>query len=136
MVVEEVMSRDPIAVEVTESIGQALAKLAEADIRHLPVVEDGALVGIVSDRDLRAFTPAALTEYERPDVVRERLEQAVATVMAADVFSVDPEAELSEVVELMLDHKVGAVPVVEPDGSRLVGIVSYMDVLRVLADQL
>lgn len=136
MVVEEVMSRDPFVVDVTESIAQVMRKLAEADVRHLPVVEDGALVGIISDRDLRAFTPAAILEFEHPQEVRRRLAQPVSTVMASDVVSVNPEAELAEVVEVMLDQKIGAIPVVQPDSARLVGIVSYMDVLRALSDQL
>ncbi len=136
MVVEEVMSRDPFTVDVTESIAQVMRKLAEADVRHLPVVEDGALVGIISDRDLRAYSPAVMLEFEQPLEVRKRLAQPVASVMASDVVSVNPETELFEVVELMLDQRIGAIPVVQPDGAQLVGIVSYIDVLRALSDLL
>lgn len=136
MVVEEVMSQDPFAVDVTESIAEVMRKLMEADVRHLPVLEDGELVGIVSDRDLRAYTPAAMAEFDHPAEVRQRLAQSVSTVMSSDVVSVNPEQDIAEVVEIMLDQKVGAVPVVQADSAHLVGIVSYMDVLRVLSDQL
>jgi acetoin utilization protein AcuB len=54
--------------------------------------------------------------------------------MTTDVISVNPETELEEVVDLMIEHKIGAVPVVEADSSKLVGIVSYIDALRAARD--
>jgi acetoin utilization protein AcuB len=56
--------------------------------------------------------------------------------MSPDVIAVAPEAELGEVVDLLLEHRVGAVPVVRPETGELIGIVSYIDVLRVLRDSL
>lgn len=130
MVVEEIMTEDPISVEVTTTIRQVIAMLFEKDIRHLPVVEGGELVGIVSDRDLRGFLAPAMVELEKPAEVQKRLQGPVSSVMNADVFSVTPETDLAEVIDLMLDQKVGAVPVVRQGTQELVGIVSYVDVLR------
>jgi acetoin utilization protein AcuB len=130
MVVEQIMSPDPFAVEVSDSVGKVMNELAEADVRHLPVVEDGELVGIVSDRDLRAFVPTAMVELEHPHEVRERLGQPISNVMSSNVVSVNPETDVSEVVDVMLEQKIGAVPVVEADSAKLIGIVSYTDILR------
>lgn len=134
MVVQEVMTEDPITAQSSTAIGKVLNTLFESDVRHLPIVDGDQLVGIVSDRDLRAFLAPTMLELERPDDVRKRLAQPVSTVMNADVVSVTPETDLSEVIEMMIDQKVGAVPVVQPGTDELVGIVSYIDVLRAAQD--
>ncbi|MBX3126509.1 MAG: CBS domain-containing protein [Polyangiaceae bacterium] len=134
MVVAEIMTKDPMTVDAAARIRDVISSLFELDVRHIPVVEGRELVGIISDRDLRGFLAPALVELEKPSDVAAKLNQPISTVMSSDVLSVDPETELSEVVELMLDHKVGAIPVVDPDSSELVGIVSYMDVLRAAQD--
>ncbi len=136
MIVEEVMSRDPYTATVTTSVRQGLRMLAEADIRHLPVTEKHALVGIVSDRDLRSVLPSPLLAIDHTQEVERALAQPIANVMNSDVVFVHPESELGEAVDLMLEHKIGAIPVVEADSLKLVGIVSYVDALRVARDLL
>lgn len=134
MVVEDVMTEDPITVQSSTSIRKVIATLFEGDVRHLPIVDGDQLVGIVSDRDLRAFLAPSMLELEKPDEVQRRLGQAVSSVMNADVVSVTPQTDLSEVIDMMIDQRVGAVPVVRPGTQELVGIVSYIDVLRAAAD--
>jgi len=134
MFVEEVMSTNPYAATVTSSVRQALQILNELDIRHLPVVDDGTLIGIVSDRDLRAFTPISLNEVERTETLRKALSQPISAVMNTSLLLVNPKTEVAEAIDLMIEHRIGAIPVVEPDGQTLVGIVSYVDVLRSLRD--
>jgi len=136
MFVEEAMSTDPYAAGVTASVRQVLRMLGEADVRHLPIVDDGALVGIVSDRDLRAFLPTVMVELEHEDAVRQLLSRPISSVMNTDLIVLNPTSELSEAVDLMLEHKIGAIPVVEPDSLKLLGIVSYIDVLRSARDLL
>ena len=136
MVVDEIMSSDPFVVDATETVGAAIKKLIEADVRHLPVVSEGALVGMVSDRDLRSFTPVAMLELTKPRELHALLAQPVSKVMTTDVISVNPETEVAEVIDLMIENKIGAVPVVEADSAKLVGIVSYIDALRAARDQL
>lgn len=130
MVVEDVMTEAPITVSSSTSIRKVITTLFESDFRHLPIVDGGQLVGIVSDRDLRAFMAPSMIELEKPEDVQRRLAQPVSTVMNADVVSVTAETDLADVIEMMLDQKVGAIPVVRPDTQELVGIVSYVDVLR------
>ncbi|HEX9639756.1 MAG TPA: CBS domain-containing protein [Candidatus Krumholzibacteria bacterium] len=128
MVVEEIMSKDPFALDVRATVEEALAQLAEADIRHLPIIESGALVGILSDRDLREAVPGGL--WSSSPVLGE----AVSSIMSGNVVSATPETDLGEVVDAMIEHKIGAVPVVEADSAKLIGIVSYVDVLRALRE--
>ena len=132
MVVEDIMSEDPFAVEVTEPLGEVVEKLLEADVRHLPVVEDGGLVGILSDRDLRVVAMVADGRDAVPETVS--LSSPVGEIMSADVLAVNPEDDVKVVIDIMIEEKVGAVPVVEADSSRLVGIVSYIDALRAARD--
>lgn len=125
MIVADVMSAAPQVVEVNEKLHSVQAKLRELDVRHLPVVDRGKLVGIISERDL----PPALSAPAARDAAG-RSDKPAAWFMSSDVLSVHPQAELADAIDLMLEHRVGAVPVVEMDEGRLVGIVSYVDVLR------
>ncbi|MEZ4226433.1 MAG: CBS domain-containing protein [Polyangiaceae bacterium] len=136
MVVEEIMTKDPTTVDASTPIREVISVLFELDVRHLPIVDGNTLVGIVSDRDVRAYLAPSLEELDNPDDIAQRLAQPIASVMSSDVLSVQPEMELNELVDLMLDHKVGAVPVVDSESDELVGIVSYMDVLRAAQDRL
>jgi acetoin utilization protein AcuB len=133
MVVEEIMSREPIVVRATDSIRRAMSTSMEGDVRHLPVVDEGRLVGIVSDRDLR---DAYRTAFYSAAVDDNPLDEAISKIMSSDVVSVNAETPLAEVIDLMIEHKVGALPVVEADSMDLVGIVSYVDVLRAAREAL
>lgn len=130
MIIEDVMTRRPYVATVRDSIRKVLSTLAEADVRHLPVVENGSLVGIVSDRDLREVMPSALDLMERPQESERILARAVSELMSSDVVAVNPGDDLVEAIDLMLEHRIGAVPVVEEGSAKLLGIVSYVDALR------
>ncbi len=124
MVVEEIMSEHPYAIEADQTVREAMHRLMSLDIRHLPVLDDGVLVGMLSDRDVRTIATESLTGE-----AADQLSAPVSDVMTSDPISVSPETEIGEVIDLMLEHRVGALPVVAED--KLVGIVSYVDVLRV-----
>src|SRR6185503_14109219 len=134
MNVREIMTPEPYAVSVTSSVRHALRMLAEADVRHLPVVEEGGLVGIVSDRDLRSFGAIGAEAIEQPDEARRALAEPVTSVMSGGVVTVYPESDVTEAIDLMIEHRIGAIPVVEAGSTRLVGIVSYVDALRAARD--
>lgn len=128
----DVMTRSPIAIRQTASVREAAEALKRLDVRHLPVVdEDRELIGMVSDRDLRDLPEVS------PDVAalmgpRVTLESAVASVMTGAPVAVAADTDVADIADLMVEHRIGAVPVVSPEG-RLVGIVSYIDLLRELA---
>ena len=135
MIVEEVMTPDPIVVASDSPVRKVMDLLFESHVRHLPVLAGHELVGIVSDRDLRSYAAPALVTLENPDEVARRLDEPVSKLMSGDVVSVRPDTELGEVVDLMVELRIGAVPVLSAEG-RLVGIVSYMDLLRAARDAL
>jgi acetoin utilization protein AcuB len=134
MTAEEIMTEDVSAVQSTDTVGNAVALLAELDVRHLPVIDNGELVGMLSDRDLREIGIFQLDDFESIDRVKAVSKMKVADVMTSDVLSVEPGAGVREIVDLMIEEKVGAVPVVDEDTGGLVGIVRYVDVLRAAAE--
>jgi acetoin utilization protein AcuB len=112
----DLMTPRPARVRAETPLDDAILVLEQLDVRHLPVVDsDDQVIGMVSDRDLRAL--------DRPSVAR------VAEVMSGDPATVGLEASVEEIVDLLLERRIGAVPVVDSDG-RIAGIVSYVDVLR------
>jgi acetoin utilization protein AcuB len=130
------MTMHPVTVTTKATIAEALALMRDLDIRHVPVVENGALVGMLSDRDLAYLdVGGSLTEAGATRLRRE-LSTPVVKAMSSDVIYVEPETDVSEIVALLLEHKIGAIPVVEPDTRAVVGIVSYIDVLRAVQDAL
>jgi CBS domain-containing membrane protein len=112
--VAEIMSTEPRVVSPTDHVGAALREMELSCFRHLPVVKDGRLLGIVSHRDL---------------VRASNHEQLVREVMSDDVKTVVPQTPAHEAAYLILRYRIGCVPVVEPDG-RLVGIVTDTDFVR------
>jgi CBS domain-containing protein len=98
------------------------------------VVRGRELVGIISDRDFSEFTGAA--EDDVIDAVESARSATVGNFMNTSPVKVDPETNVRDVVELMLLHRVGAVPVADLDTGDLLGIVSYIDLLRVLQETL
>jgi acetoin utilization protein AcuB len=97
-------------------------------IRHLLVTEGDRLVGIVTDRDIRLNLPSQATSLSVWEVNHLLTKLTVDKVMTASVITVGPEREARDAAQLMLDHKIGALPVVE--GGRPIGIVTETDMLR------
>lgn len=125
----DLMTEDPRIIRAGASVADAMEVLEQLDIRHLPVTDDdGNLIGMLSDRDLRPL----LGERDEEDPVR-RARTLVSDLMTGNVVSVTTDTEIGEIIELMLDNKIGAVPVVDGEG-HVVGIVSYVDILRTLIE--
>jgi acetoin utilization protein AcuB len=130
------MTPNPVFVTPDATVAEVWDLMRERAIRHMPVLDDGTLVGMLSDRDLAHFDMARLLTAEGAEALRRELGTPVVKLMSADVVAVDPEAELGEIVDLLLEHRVGAVPVVKPESGELIGIVSYVDVLAALRGSL
>jgi CBS domain-containing protein len=133
---QDVMSSNPVTVSPDASVAEVWDLMREHAIRHIPVLDRGALVGMLSDRDLAHFDIVRLLDAEGADALRRALATPVAKVMSSDVVDVSPDAELGEVVDLLVDNRIGAVPVVRPESQELIGIVSYIDVLEGIRDLL
>lgn len=130
MLAEDIMTRDPLSVSDTTPIAEAFAVLTESEVRHLPVLRDEELVGIVSDRDFRGLGLSLVNDVQSFDDLRRRMRRGVSELMSGSVISVDADTPLSDVIDLFVEEKVGAIPVVEPGTAHLVGIISVLDVLR------
>lgn len=110
------MTRDVVTVPSTATVADALDTLNAHTIRHLPVVDGGNVVGILSDRDLR------LAVTGRPN------ETTVSDVLSSNPMTVPSAAPVEDAARLLVEHDVGCVPVV--DDGELVGIVTASDLLR------
>jgi CBS domain-containing protein len=125
------MSLNVVTIAETASCLRAVETICAHKIRHLPVVDArGRLVGVVTDRDLRhyLFRPEVSREIGGVPVARLLERVPVGEIMSAPVVVVAPDEPLETAARLMLEDKVGSVPVVE-DG-RVVGILTETDLLR------
>ncbi len=131
MLVRGRMTREVVTASPSATLAEASALARRRGIRHLPVVDEGTLVGMVTERDLLRAVPAAGTvpEEERRRILGTR---TVREVMARQVVTVTPDTPVEEAALLLADHDVDCLPVVE-DG-RLVGILSETDLLRAFAE--
>ena len=133
MKVMDVMTPSPLTVSGGESVGIADELMSENNIRQIPVVDDHELVGIITDRDIRGFLSDALPTHS-PE--REKaLKTPVRDIMTTEPLYVAPDDDLQEAVEMLIEQKFGAIPVVD-EAEGLVGIVSYIDVLRCFLNRL
>jgi acetoin utilization protein AcuB len=126
----------PVTVRPQATIAEAMDLMCDLDVRYLPVVDRGALVGMVSDRDLAYFDVVMLRTHEKPDALSRVLATPVAAVMRSEIVAVEPETDLRDVIALLLEHKISVIPVVHPDTRAVLGIVSYTDVFRAVQDLL
>ena len=125
MLVQDVMTRQGVAISPDMPIGDVNALMEQRDIRHFPIVDEGGLAGIVSDRDIRSVGSA---HPKAPEGVS--LKSAVETIMARQVLTAHPLDPVEEAAKVLREHKIGALPVV--NGGELVGIVSSVDLLDTL----
>jgi acetoin utilization protein AcuB len=127
MKVVDVMSEEPLTVSPSDTVGQAEALMGENGYRQLPVVRNKQLVGIVTDRDLRSYlSDATLTDWDAREAA---LAAPVEQIMTRKPVTLSPDDDLEAAIELLLNEKFGAAPVVD-DAEGLVGIVTYVDLLR------
>jgi len=134
MNVSEIMTREVITLRPESNLREAIAVIQKFRIRHIPVVESGKLAGIVTDRDIKRATPSLHGGVTQEDYERVLNETRLFQVMTRDPMSVPPDASLKTVAKILVERKYGALPVV--DDGALVGIVSDIDLLRVLHDML
>lgn len=123
--IREFMTPTPVTIGRQQTMAEAARRMREHRFRHLPVLDGGRVVGIVSERDLALVE--ALPGVDPAVVLVEEAMTGDPRVVAAD-------APLAEVVELLADHKVGAAIVLEE--RHLVGIFTTVDALRVFAEHL
>jgi CBS domain-containing protein len=127
----ELMTAKPITVDPETPMLEARQRMVEKRIRHLVVVENARVVGIVTDRDIRLNLPSPATSLSVWEINYLLAQLTVGGVMSASVIVVDPDRPVAEAARIMMDHKIGALPVV--DEGRLVGIITESDFVRAMA---
>ncbi|USG67194.1 CBS and ACT domain-containing protein [Brevibacillus ruminantium] len=130
MRIENIMRKRVVTATPSTTIGEALQLLKENRIRHLPVVEQERLVGIISDRDLGEALPSVL--LPREDDGLAILNQPVSAIMKRQVLTAHPLDFIEDAAMQIYEHKVGSLPVVE--GNRLVGIITESDLFTSLIE--
>lgn len=130
MIVQDVMSENPRSVQLETPVSEVVELLLELPVRHIPVLDGDSLKGIVSDRDLRSVSLPRLVDSEALSDIKARYDAPISDLMSSDPVTVYPDTDLAEAVDLMLENKVGALPVIDASSGDLLGIVSYVDVLR------
>jgi acetoin utilization protein AcuB len=131
MRVRELMTAKPITVDPKTPMLEARQRMVEERIRHLVVVENARVVGIVTDRDIRLNLPSPATSLSVWEINYLLAQLTVGGVMSASVIIVNPDRPIAEAARIMVDHKIGALPVV--DEGRLVGIITESDFVRAMA---
>lgn len=129
LLVSDLMTEAVRSIHPGEDLARLLDLMDEIHIRHVPVVDDrGAVVGLVSHRDLVREVLHAHSDIPMGQL-RQTLETMnVRSVMVADVETVNPDDDLAEAGQIILDNKLGCLPVVQ--GGRLVGILTEADFVK------
>jgi CBS domain-containing protein len=122
--IKEIMTRDVRACEPNATVADAAKVMAQGDVGPVPIVEDGRLVGIVTDRDIAVRVVAE---------GRDANATTVKEIASTDLVTVSPGDDLDEALNLLAQRQVRRLPVVE--GERLVGIVAQADIARLGKDK-
>lgn len=131
--VKDWMSRDVITITPDVTLPEAHQLMTENDIRRLPVVKNGRLVGIVTLGDVREAEPSGATTLSiwELNYVLSRL--TVEKIMTPEPMVIDQDATIKVASKMMLDYKISGLPVVDNDG-RLVGIITESDIFRMVVE--
>lgn len=131
MLVRDLMTRTLITVRPDTPVLDARAVMTKERIRHLLVTEADRLVGLVTDRDIRLNLPSPATSLSVWELNYLLARLTVGSVMTRSLITIGPDRDAREAAEIMLEHKIGALPVLQ--GHRPVGILTETDLVRAFA---
>jgi len=135
MLVRDRMSKHPITITADAHIDEALKVMRDNKVRRLPVVDKGGrLVGIVSEMDLLYASPSPATSLSVYEIHYLMARITVQDVMTKDVFSIEEDTPLEEAARIMVDNKIGGLPVVR--NGTLVGIITETDLFKIFLELL
>lgn len=128
MKIRDVMTKNPITVDSETLVIDAQKIMRENNIRRLPVVDKGALVGIVTQHDLLQASPSPATSLSIHELNYLLARMKVREVMKKNPFTLDPDTPFEEALRIGQDRKIGSFPVMEK--GKLVGIITESDAVR------
>lgn len=129
MPVKDWMSKDLVTIDADTSIMKASRVMKQNEIQHLPVLSQGRLVGIVSDRDLKEATPSKATTLDIHEMYHLLDTITVKSLMPKKIFTITPGETVEKAAAVMLKHHISALPVVDPGGT-LAGIITKGDIFQ------
>ena len=133
MLVKDVMKTQLVTLNVDSKLGFANDIMYLGRIRHLPVVKGDTLAGILTQRDLyRASLTSILTNWKENKEFLDSIR--VSEVMSKNVVTINPDATIEEAAQVMIDKKVGCLPVVK-ERDKLIGLITETDVLQYFVDE-
>lgn len=132
MFVSDWMTSKVYTVSPENSVTEAVNIMKQHKIKHVPVVVDGVVVGIVSDRDIKEFMPSKATTLDMYELHYLISNTKIKDIMKTKVYTTTPDAPIEQAAMLMHDNKVGCLPVCS--GGKLAGIVSDWDIFEALVD--
>lgn len=133
--VRDWMTPHPITIDPKTVLPDAHRLMQDSHIRRVPVVEHGKLVGIVTLGDIREAEPSQATTLSMYELHYLLSKLTVERIMTRDPINIAPDATIRDAARLMLEHKIGGLPVVEPATGKLIGIITESDIFRILAQE-
>ena len=131
MLVKNWMSKNIITVDENDSMQDATKLLKEHDIRMLPVMKKGNLVGIITDRDLKKASASDATTLEVHELLYLLTKIRVKDIMTKEVITVPPDFTVEETAQVLLKNRISGAPVVDTN-RQLVGAITQTDIFRIL----
>ncbi|HEX7588356.1 MAG TPA: CBS domain-containing protein [Anaerolineae bacterium] len=131
--VKDWMTPDPITIDPHTTLPEAGRLMKECNIRRLPVIENGRLVGIATLGDIREASPSNATSLSIYELNYLLSRLTVDEIMTRDPISVEPDTSIDAAARLMLERKIGGLPVV--DGGKVIGIITESDIFRLLVSE-
>ncbi|PYV10392.1 MAG: hypothetical protein DMG23_07825 [Acidobacteria bacterium] len=130
MLVREFMTTKVTSLEETDTLLDASMIFVRTTYRHIPVVRDKHLVGIVTERDVKQFVPTLLTKVTPEEYNRALETTPISRVMTRDPVTVEPDQSIFEAATILYKKRVGLLPVLQ--NGELVGVISTTDMLKLL----
>jgi len=123
------MTKDVISVDVNDSMQDAAKLIRGHKIKHLPVMENGKLVGIVTDRDLKRASASDVTTLEIHELLFLISEIKIGDIMTKDPITIPLDCTIDEAAQILLEHKLSGAPVVDDEG-QIAGVITQTDIFR------
>jgi acetoin utilization protein AcuB len=131
MLVKGWMTSDVMTIDEDTSMMKASQIMKENNVRRLPVMHKGKLVGMVTDRDIKEASPSKATTLDVHELYYLLSELKVKDIMSKNIISIGPEDTVEKAAVIMLEHRISGLPVVNEKG-KLVGIITQGDIFKVL----
>ncbi|HMK35902.1 MAG TPA: CBS and ACT domain-containing protein [Desulfomonilaceae bacterium] len=131
MLVRDWMSTDVVTLDVTDTLQQAINFTMEKHVSIMPVLEDGKLVGVVTDRDLKRASPSDAAVLDIQQILYHLSRLEVGAIMSRYPITVAPDYTIEEAAEILLENKISGAPVVDDQG-KIVGIITKNDLFKAM----